>query len=292
MSNNLIKRSILGFLIGLAVILPGISGASIAIVLGIYDDLIFSISNMIKDFKRSSIYLLPIFVFIILGVIIGLILLRGLINLFPFSISLLFIGLIIGSIDSFINNDYIFNYNSLILIIIGAIIPLGLIIYSNLNKFYINVDNYLLNNLLLIFIIGAIVSITQFIPGASASSFLMSVGIFTILLNRISINYLISNPKFIIILAALLLGFIVGLFIASKAISRIINKLGNRVNNIYIGLSIGSIISLLLGEDNINVYKSFMNNGNYLDLIVGIMMLIIGIFLNRILKKIYKKRVI
>lgn len=278
MSNNLIRRSILGFLIGLAVILPGVSGASLAIILGIYDDLIISISNIFKDFKRSCIYLLPIFIFIILGVSIGLILLRGLINLLPFSISLLFIGLIIGSIDSFIDKDYIFNYNSLILIIIGALLPLGIIIYSNLNKFYINVDNYFFTNLLLIFIIGIIVSITQFIPGASASSFLMSIGIFTILLNRISINYLILNPKFIIILAILLLGFIVGLFIVSKAITRIINKLGKSVNNIYIGLSIGSIISILLGEDNINVYIGLMNNRNYLDLIIAIVTLIMGIF--------------
>lgn len=289
MSNNLIRRSILGFLIGLAVILPGVSGASLAIILGIYDDLIISISNIFKDFKRSCIYLLPIFIFIILGVSIGLILLRGLINLLPFSISLLFIGLIIGSIDSFIDKDYIFNYNSLILIIIGALLPLGIIIYSNLNKFYINVDNYFFTNLLLIFIIGIIVSITQFIPGASASSFLMSIGIFTILLNRISINYLILNPKFIIILAILLLGFIVGLFIVSKAITRIINKLGKSVNNIYIGLSIGSIISILLGEDNINVYIGLMNNRNYLDLIIAIVTLIMGIFLNRILKKYIRK---
>lgn len=289
MSNNLIRRSILGFLIGLAVILPGVSGASLAIILGIYDDLIISISNIFKDFKRSCIYLLPIFIFIILGVSIGLILLRGLINLLPFSISLLFIGLIIGSIDSFIDKDYIFNYNSLILIIIGALLPLGIIIYSNLNKFYINVDNYFFTNLLLIFIIGIIVSITQFIPGASASSFLMSIGIFTILLNRISINYLILNPKFIIILAILLLGFIVGLFIVSKAITRIINKLGKGVNNIYIGLSIGSIISILLGEDNINVYIGLMNNRNYLDLIIAIVTLIMGFFLNRILKKYIRK---
>lgn len=289
MSNNLIRRSTLGFLIGLAVILPGVSGASLAIILGIYDDLIISISNIFKDFKRSCIYLLPIFIFIILGVSIGLILLRGLINLLPFSISLLFIGLIIGSIDSFIDKDYIFNYNSLILIIIGALLPLGIIIYSNLNKFYINVDNYFFTNLLLIFIIGIIVSITQFIPGASASSFLMSIGIFTILLNRISINYLILNPKFIIILAILLLGFIVGLFIVSKAITRIINKLGKSVNNIYIGLSIGSIISILLGEDNINVYIGLMNNRNYLDLIIAIVTLIMGFFLNRILKKYIRK---
>ena len=143
--------------------------------------------------------------------------------------------------------------------------------------------------MLLIFIIGIIVSITQFIPGASASSFLMSIGIFTILLNRISINYLILNPKFIIILAILLLGFIVGLFIVSKAITRIINKLGKSVNNIYIGLSIGSIVSILLGEDNINVYIGLINNRNYLDLIIAIVTLIMGFFLNRILKKYIRK---
>lgn len=289
MSYNLIKRFLLGFLIGCCVILPGISGASFAVILGVYDELILNISNIFKSFKKSILFLLPIFIFIALGVIVGLLLIKGLLKLFPFSFTLLFIGLILGSIKGFINDKYIISFKGIILIIIGIFIPLIILFFSNFNKFYINLDNYFFTNLIIIFIIGIIVSITQFIPGASASSFLISIGIFTILLNRISINYLYNNPKFIIILFILLLGFIIGSFLSSIFINKIINRLGDDVNNLYIGLSIGSCLSILLCKDNIDLFKDLVINKNYFDLILGIIMLIIGIIINNALKKYIRK---
>lgn len=289
MSYNLIKRFLLGFLIGCCVILPGISGASFAVILGVYDELILNISNIFKSFKKSILFLLPIFIFIALGVIVGLLLIKGLLKLFPFSFTLLFIGLILGSIKGFINDKYIISFKGIILIIIGIFIPLIILFFSNFNKFYINLDNYFFTNLIIIFIIGIIVSITQFIPGASASSFLISIGIFTILLNRISINYLYNNPKFIIILFILLLGFIIGSFLSSIFINKIIKRLGDDVNNLYIGLSIGSCLSILLCKDNIDLFKDLVINKNYFDLILGIIMLIIGIIINNALKKYIRK---
>ena len=54
------KQILAGFLIGLAVIVPGISGATIAIMFKIYNNILDAIASINKNFKKSMIYLLPI----------------------------------------------------------------------------------------------------------------------------------------------------------------------------------------------------------------------------------------
>ena len=46
------KSALLGFIIGLAVIVPGISGSTVAIIFKLYDQFIYAIGNLLKDFKR------------------------------------------------------------------------------------------------------------------------------------------------------------------------------------------------------------------------------------------------
>ena len=52
-----LKAMVLGFFIGLAVILPGISGATIAIIFGLYSSMIYSFGNILKQFKKCFLFL-------------------------------------------------------------------------------------------------------------------------------------------------------------------------------------------------------------------------------------------
>ena len=56
------KKTILtsskGLLIGASMLVPGVSGGTMAIILGIYDELIHSVNNIFKDFKKSFFFLL------------------------------------------------------------------------------------------------------------------------------------------------------------------------------------------------------------------------------------------
>ncbi len=54
-----IKRILYGFLIGIAAIAPGLSGATIAIALGFYEDLISSVADLFKNFRKNFLFLLP-----------------------------------------------------------------------------------------------------------------------------------------------------------------------------------------------------------------------------------------
>ena len=58
---------LLGVFIGLAVIVPGVSGSTIAIIFGLYTGMLYAIGNILGDFKRCFAFLLPIG----LGVVVG-----------------------------------------------------------------------------------------------------------------------------------------------------------------------------------------------------------------------------
>ena len=70
-SKSWFKSCILGFLIGLAIIVPGISGSTISILFKLYDKLLYAISNIFKKFKVCVLFLLPILIGGILGIILG-----------------------------------------------------------------------------------------------------------------------------------------------------------------------------------------------------------------------------
>ena len=101
---NKIKLFLKGFVFGIANIIPGVSGGTLALTMGIYEDLISSISNIFKKFKRSMSFLLPF----ILGAIISIISLSKVIDIcltkYETLTIIFFIGLIIGGIPLLFKN--------------------------------------------------------------------------------------------------------------------------------------------------------------------------------------------
>ena len=89
---------IFGVIIGVANIIPGVSGGTMAVVLNIYDKLIDSVSNFRKDFKKSIMFLLPIGIGAVLGIVAFSKLIEFLLTNYPLATNFFFIGLILGSI--------------------------------------------------------------------------------------------------------------------------------------------------------------------------------------------------
>ena len=88
-----LKIGLKGFVFGVANIIPGVSGGTIALTMGIYEDLISSISNIRKDFKKSMALLVPF----LIGAVLSILLLSKVINFcldrFPNPTILLFLGI-------------------------------------------------------------------------------------------------------------------------------------------------------------------------------------------------------
>ena len=192
------KSSVLGFFIGLAIIVPGISGSTIAILFKLYNKLIYALGNILKKFASCFLFLLPIIIGGLVGIVLGFFTIKELINLIPFAVSGLFAGLMSGSAPTVFNEikGQKFSLFRIILLMVGILLPVILTVVTTLyskneTSLVLDQDYY---QYPLCILIGFVVAITQLIPGLSASAFLMSIGYFNHLVNSVSISFLKEHP--------------------------------------------------------------------------------------------------
>ena len=97
--------------------------------------------------------------------------------------------------------------------------------------------------------VGYIVGVTQVVPGLSATAVLMALGWFKSLLDSVSLSFWHSNPMIFAVYAALVVGFLLGLFTFSRFLTYMFGKARHTAYSMIVGLSLGSIVSML------DVYK-------------------------------------
>ena len=192
-----------GLLIGIGVILPGVSGAVIAVALGIYDKLILSLTNFKKDKKNNTLFLLKIGIGLIIGVIISSRLILYFFNKYNIEMSYLFIGLILGTIPLIIKeykNKTKDKLNIYIIVVFAVLsFAFSLIIKNDL----VSTNE---NNIVLLFLSGFLFAIGKIIPGLSSSVLLNMIGRYNLFLNVLSnpIDYMSNNLINILLIKKLL----------------------------------------------------------------------------------------
>lgn len=278
------NSAISGFLIGLGVILPGISGSTIAILFKIYDKMLYAISKIFKRFKASFLYLLPIIIGALLGFVIGFFVVQNVIETYTFIVVCIFGGLMLGaSPEIFLEiKDDIKKpkWYQILLLIVGFAFPIVLAAtFANIKE----IDNtemltsFPFYSYIVAFILGVVVSITQIVPGLSATVLLMSLGFFKPIMEALHFDVLMSEPRWIIFVLLLVVGFLVGFFLLSKLMSLLFKKYKLSMYFLITGLTFGSIISVFYNSDVKEVYDAWsIGEGNMaLDLGLGIPLFIV-----------------
>ena len=184
---NKIVLMIKGFLFGIANIIPGVSGGTLALTMGVYEDLIESISHFFKD-VRKSLKFLCVFG---LGAILSILLMSKVISLsldkFPFPTTLFFVGLIIGGIPLLtrkVRKNKVKPFNVLLfLITFGIVIGMAFMQEGNNVVSLSNVTPWMM---FLLFIVGMVAAATMVIPGVSGSFVLMLLGFYKPVVNTVS----------------------------------------------------------------------------------------------------------
>ena len=256
------------FLIGIGKIIPGVSGAILAINFNVYERLLDSLTNFFSNPKENIKFLLIFSLGVLLAIILGSNIILYLLKNYKFITMMFFLGLILGGTYNF-SKSIKFNYKSIILMII--IISLFLLISS----FNININNK--SNI--IFFIGGIIEIlASIVPGISATSILMMLGIYNDIIKMISklfdYNYIVNNFN---IYFSYGLGMFISLIINIYLVNYLIKKYKNESYIVILSLTIISIIFLIKLILKIKI--------NLLTFIIGIMTLIIGLLLSCILDK-------
>lgn len=252
---NLINQILRGIVIGVANIIPGVSGGTMMVSMGIYDTLIHCITHLFKEFWKSVKTLLPYAIGMLIGILaLASVITSGLEN-HPLPTNTLFIGLILGGLGPLIKKVDRKKINGAA--IIAFVCLFALIIWMGLqNKDNIqNADSIHMNisQMLLMVILGAVASATMIIPGVSGSLVLMLLGYYkavTSALQTLAQGLLhfdfsdVGQP--LLMLVPFMIGVVLGIFGVAKLIEWLIARYPTVTYCGVLGLVIASPISLLL----------------------------------------------
>lgn len=274
------KGGVLGLFIGLAIIVPGVSGSAVAIIFRLYEKLLYAFGNIIKQFKKCIRFLVPILIGAVIGLIVGFLGVQALINIIPFAIVALFAGLMLGAFPAV--TDQIKGEKITVpraaLFLIGLAVPIAFSAIScNIATGDAVLENAQWYHYILFLVLGYVVAITQLVPGLSATAILMMFGYFTPIVNSISITYWGTNPSVFIIYACLAVGFIAGLLTVSKGMSKLLEKRRAPTFFTVAGMSLGSIITMFYNTDMLGVYSGWGVGFMWWELVLGIVLFIGGV---------------
>lgn len=223
-------KYLIGILIGAGAILPGISSGVLCVIFGIYEKLLNSVLNFFDDIKNNFKFLFPIVIGIICGVILFANILKMLFNTYYMPTCFAFIGLIVGSIPSIINQANVkkIKPTHILCLLLTFTFSIYLVsIEKNINLTSNTIDPNLLN----LIISGFAMSIGIVVPGISSSVILMLLGTYNIYLDSVStVNLSILIP--------LGIGLIAGGFAFLKLIQFLLNNFRTHTYFLIIGFTL------------------------------------------------------
>ena len=267
-----IKLAVKGFIIGVANIIPGVSGGTLAITLGIYEKLIGIISHFFKNIKENIKFLLPI----IIGAVLSILILSNVISYsleeFPLPTTLLFIGLILGGLPMLFGKikkgpKKGRQINLLIFLITFSIV--AIFGFMNTGNATVDLSNLNLIDYILLFIVGMIAAATMIIPGISGSFMLMLLGYYKPIIDTIkTLSNFNDIGHCLTILIPFGIGVVVGIVLIAKIIEILLEKFPIKTYYGIIGFVLASIITIFIPLTKVSVTVP--------SVIVGIILLLIG----------------
>lgn len=238
--DNVLIKIVKGFIVGSSMLIPGVSGGTMAIILGIYDDLIHAISTLKSNFKLNGLILLQ---YGIAG-IFGIILLAGpmlnAVTSWHKPMMFLFLGAILGSFPPLYKKataNKVKQVNKGAAIVGAAIAYLITLFPKGLLDFE---PGFHLFSFFMLLIAGIVIAIALILPGISASYVLLMLGMYDLTLKAIR-NFDIAY------LVPLIIGTVVGTFLTAELIEREMKKHPQFTYMLIIGFMIGSLIEVYPG---------------------------------------------
>lgn len=237
---DFLSRLLKGLIVGVANIIPGVSGGTMAVVIGIYDKLIGAVSDLRKDFKNSVIYLFPIGVGALLGIVLFSHLIEFLLRDFTMPTNIFFLGLILGSIPMIFKRatQKRFEKVSILPFLVCFAVMMLMTFFQNVSDEGSALITTLTAGTAIRLVLSATVAAACMImPGISGSMVMVLLGVYTSVLTAISsMNIPVLIPVAIGVLAGILLG--------AKVINLCLRRYEQQTYFAILGLIAGSILPI------------------------------------------------
>ena len=264
-----------GAVIGISNIIPGVSGGTMAVSMGIYDRVIYAVNNLFRQFRKSFREILPI----LIGVLIGLFAFAALIGALlgtdskeipatRLPTNFAFIGLILGGLPAIYKRV---NMKSAKLpgVILFLVFLTLVVVLPLLNHPEARTADHSIGTILLMVLLGAISSSTMVIPGISGSMIMMLLGYYNTIINAMN-DLRGGDWSSLVLLLPYVIGLIAGIVFIAKLMNFLLRKYAALTFCAIFGLVIGSPVALLM--QNSECFP-LANAGNW---IASIACLVIG----------------
>ena len=267
-----------GFFLGLANLIPGVSGGTVAVTLGIYEYLVDAINGLTKKFKENFGKLLPI----IIGVVLCLISMSKVITLaldkYQFATIMFFLGLIMGGINILFKKvKGKASFGNIIWLVLAFGFVMFLVLVQN-GTAPVTLEKVRIVDIPLLIVLGAISAASMVIPGVSGSFVLMLLGYYKEILATVgdltNFSHLGHN---LIILIPFGIGVLLGIFLITKLIRKLLDKYETKVYFGVLGFVVASVVGIVLSIEPFKV--------TVWSILIGVVTFIWGFLVTRALMK-------
>lgn len=262
-----------GFIIGIGKIIPGVSGAMLAITLGVYDKAILAITDFTSDKKKNFKLLLLLGIGIISSIIVFSKIINYFYNNHYIPTMLFFMGLIIGGIPGLINKTS-YNYKNIIITSMSFLI-VTILSFSFINNTYMLKGNFV--DYIILFIGGITEAFSSIVPGISGTALFMVMGIYNIVIemlaNLTNVFYVIDN---FLLIVFFIIGLLLGVILISILVKWLFSKYSSKTYSAILGFCLSNVVILFL--------KIITYSPSLFGYLIGIPLSLIGYFIGKLCK--------
>ena len=271
-----------GFCMALADSVPGVSGGTIAFLLGFYDKFINSLDDLfrgnMKAKKNALIFLIKLGIGWVIGFLASATILSGLFTTKIYAMSSLFIGFIIAAIPLIVKQEldsFKGKYKNIVFAIFGLLLVVGITLLSGNSLFDVNLAKPDIFTYLYILVSASIAITAMVLPGISGSTLLLVFGLYIPIMNAIK-ELLSFNFSVLPVLIVFGIGILFGIVFFVKLLRIGLKKFRSQICYTIIGMMVGSLFSIVMGPTTLEepmqmlTFKSF----DILFFLIGIIIIV------------------
>lgn len=262
---EMIINFINGFCMALADSVPGVSGGTVAFILGFYDNFINALDDIFRGNweakKKAVVYLIKIGIGWVIGFLLAASILSNLFTTKIYEMSSLFLGFIIFAIPLVIKEEKDSvkgKYGNIIFAILGIALVVGISVLSNHVGLDINLTHLNIGTIIYVFVVAMIAISAMILPGISGSTMLLIFGIYIPIMNNVKafIHFDLSAIPSLVIFG---FGMIFGIMLFARVARKCLEKHRSKTVYAILGLMIGSIYSIIVGPTTLETPKAMMS---------------------------------
>ncbi len=255
-----------GFCMALADSVPGVSGGTVAFLLGFYDKFITSLDHFISGTKRERIQAIKFLIRIGIGWIVGMAaavsVLASIFDQRIYEISSLFLGLIIFAIPVIWREETDSlkgKYQNIPWAILGVVIVAAITYFNPVSGkgVSVSVEHLTVPLAIYIFVVAMIAISAMVLPGISGSTMLLVFGLYVPIISALK-EIMTLNFSYLPVIVIFGLGVLAGIAVVIKTIKNALDHHRSRMIYFIIGMMIGSLYAIVMGPTTLEHTKPAM----------------------------------